>query len=213
MTRRYKWSDEQLRQAVLTSRSMADVLRGLGVRVAGGNYDTARRRIADLGLDTSHWLGSAHLRGKSHTWSRSRPLESILQPGSRYGSYHLKQRLLKAGLLAPHCSQCLLTHWLGRPIPLELDHVDGIKENNVLSNLRLLCPNCHALTPTYRAKNTRYPHIPPLQEILKGIEEAGGIPQYARKLGVTRSRVYDWLKSERLRRLSKVAESPRTYLH
>ena len=51
------------------------------------------------------------------------------------------------------CSTCQLSEWLGKPITLELDHVDGHHENNDWTNLRLLCPNCHSQTPTYKAKN------------------------------------------------------------
>ena len=43
--------------------------------------------------------------------------------------------------------------WLGNPIPLELDHINGDAGNNKFENLRLLCPNCHATTPTHKAKN------------------------------------------------------------
>lgn len=46
-----------------------------------------------------------------------------------------------------------MTEWLGQPIPLELHHKDGNKNHNELSNYELLCPNCHALTDTYRGKN------------------------------------------------------------
>ncbi|GGZ43977.1 hypothetical protein GCM10010301_15620 [Streptomyces plicatus] len=42
--------------------------------------------------------------------------------------------------------------WHGRPIPLEVDHVDGDWRNNRIENLRLLCPNCHSITDTYRGR-------------------------------------------------------------
>jgi hypothetical protein len=180
MGRHRKWTDEHLADAVRTAISFRQVISQLGLRAAGGNYATIKRRIADLRLDTQHWLGQAHLRGKSHSWGKALPLATILISGSRFSSHHLKNRLIKERVFKAVCSNCGLAQWMSRPIPLELDHIDGDRENNCVENLRLLCPNCHALTPTYRARNARYPHIPPLQEILKGIEEAGGIPQYAR---------------------------------
>ena len=51
------------------------------------------------------------------------------------------------------CESCKGTAWQGRPIPLELDHTDGNSDNNDRNNLRLICPNCHALTPTYKCRN------------------------------------------------------------
>lgn len=51
------------------------------------------------------------------------------------------------------CSMCGNTHWLGQPINLEVDHIDGNSENNSIQNIRLVCPNCHSTTPTYRNKN------------------------------------------------------------
>lgn len=53
----------------------------------------------------------------------------------------------------PSCSICHRFSWNQRRIPLELDHVDGNYKNNLLENLRLLCPNCHAQTNTYKGKN------------------------------------------------------------
>lgn len=56
----------------------------------------------------------------------------------------------------PHQCQypdCGITDWLGQPVPLEMDHIDGNSDNNTEENLRLLCPNCHALTPTHKGKN------------------------------------------------------------
>jgi len=51
------------------------------------------------------------------------------------------------------CEVCGITEWMGRPAPLELDHTDGNPFNNQLDNLRLICPNCHAQTETYKGKN------------------------------------------------------------
>jgi 5-methylcytosine-specific restriction endonuclease McrA len=51
------------------------------------------------------------------------------------------------------CESCSNSEWLGKQIPLELEHIDGNNRNNDRSNLKLLCPNCHAFTPTYRGRN------------------------------------------------------------
>jgi 5-methylcytosine-specific restriction endonuclease McrA len=51
------------------------------------------------------------------------------------------------------CSICCLTDWMGSPITLELDHTDGDYQNNKISNLRMICPNCHSQTMTYKNRN------------------------------------------------------------
>ena len=150
---RQRFLEADLRSAVARSRSIASVLRVLGLRVGGANYRTINRLLAKLDIDTSHWTGQGHRKGSTTPVRPACPLAQVLVNGSTYGSNRLKRRLLMAGLLEAVCSMCGSRDWLGRPIPLELDHIDGNSENNVLGNLRLLCPNCHALTPTYRGKN------------------------------------------------------------
>ena len=81
------------------------------------------------------------------------PLEQLLVQGGPTKSSRLKERLLEAGLKVPTCERCNRERWNGGPIPLELDHVDGRRDDNRLTNLRLLYPNCHAQTPTYRGRN------------------------------------------------------------
>jgi len=51
------------------------------------------------------------------------------------------------------CSICKRTHWMGKPIPLIVDHVDGNHNNNHIENLRMVCCNCDAQLPTYKSKN------------------------------------------------------------
>lgn len=158
--RRWSYTAEELAQAVASHESMAATLRALGLRPYGGNYATTWARIRSLGLDTSHWLGAGHLKGKSHNWSRARSLDDILVANSDYGSGRaLKRRLLKAGLLEERCAieGCQfhfgpLLH-LGRPVTLHLDHINGNNRDHRLENLRFLCPLCHSQTDTYTGRN------------------------------------------------------------
>jgi len=73
--------------------------------------------------------------------------------GRRVQSNNLKERLIREGLKKRICELCERKDWNGRPIPLELDHVNGRRDDNRLENLRIVCPNCHAQTSTYRGRN------------------------------------------------------------
>jgi len=81
-------------------------------------------------------------------------LEFILS--GNYPSYQtnkLRKRLISEGYKENKCELCGIDNWLGKKISLELDHIDGDKKNHSLSNLRIICPNCHSQTITYRGKN------------------------------------------------------------
>jgi 5-methylcytosine-specific restriction endonuclease McrA len=53
----------------------------------------------------------------------------------------------------PECWDCGTKEWRGKMLSLEVDHIDGNAGNHIPSNVRLLCPNCHSITPNYKAKN------------------------------------------------------------
>lgn len=72
-----------------------------------------------------------------------------------FQTFKLKNRLLKDGLFENICSCCGISDWMNKPLNMELDHIDGNRTNHKLENLRMLCPNCHAQTETYRSKNIK----------------------------------------------------------
>ena len=145
-----KYTREQLTQAVRGCSSVRQVLVRLNVAPYGGNYGVLRRAIARFDIDTSHFTGRSWSRGQQLPTRRS--LETYLANLAPIQSFKLKRRLLRDGIFEARCARCSLSVWQGSPIPLELDHINGDNSDNRLQNLRLLCPNCHALTPTYRSK-------------------------------------------------------------
>ena len=65
----------------------------------------------------------------------------------------LKQRLINAKYKECKCECCGNIEWMSKPIPLEIHHINGIKQDLRIENLQLLCPNCHAFTDNYRGKS------------------------------------------------------------
>lgn len=147
----HKYTLEQLKAAIKTTTSMRQVLIKVNVAPYGGNYDVLRKAIKYFDLDVSHFVGQAWNKGK--TLSPKVSIEQYLNNELPIQSYKLKRRLLKEKIFTAKCFNCDSSEWLDEPIPLELDHINGDNKDNHLLNLRLLCPNCHALTPTYRSKN------------------------------------------------------------
>jgi hypothetical protein len=154
---RIRFSEDEAREAVRSSRSVSEALRTLGYRVAGGNYRTLKKYIAIWGISTDHFDEDWSKRG---TRIQTRiPLSHILVEHSTYSRTHLKERLLKEGLKLPRCELCLQDeNWRGRRMSLILDHINGVGDDNRLENLRIVCPNCAATFDTHCGrKNLKLP--------------------------------------------------------
>ncbi|MFC9946181.1 HNH endonuclease [Streptomyces pratensis] len=151
---RVRHTDELLRDLVSRSNSVAEVVRRLGINPVGGNQAHIGRRIARLGVGTSHFLRAPRGRPKGALGS---PLTLRTPADGRIPGGRLRRSLLQAGV-AESCAMCGNgAEWNGKPLRLEVDHANGEWWDNRSANLRLLCPNCHAVTDTYRGRNRRRP--------------------------------------------------------
>lgn len=150
-----KWTDQQFISAVKSSLSYAEVIRKLGLKTAGSNYDTVKRKIKELNLDISHMTNQGWNTGKRFKIIKpAQPLEEILVKDSTFiNSNNLRKRILKEQIKEYKCERCGNSLWLNQKIPLELHHINGDRHDNRIENLQLLCPNCHALTDNYRGRN------------------------------------------------------------
>jgi hypothetical protein len=151
-----KWTREILAEAVAASTNMCEVLRRLGLGVVGGHHTHISRRIKAYGIDTSHFKAPTR-RGKP--WRPRTPegllVEQRTAEARRVPSERLKWAMAALGV-PQRCALCgTEAVWRGRPLPLEVDHVDGNWRDNRIENLRLLCPNCHATTDNYRGRGKR----------------------------------------------------------
>ncbi len=129
--------------------SRAEVLREAGLVPNATSYRALREVLEERGSSGEE---AALRRGRSA--QPQRPLEEILVAGSSWtNTARLRERLIAAGRKHARCESCGIETWRGQPAPLQLDHIDGDRRNNRLENLRILCANCHAQTPTWCSRN------------------------------------------------------------
>ncbi|MER7574539.1 HNH endonuclease [Streptomyces sp. NPDC126514] len=142
---------EELRTAVAESISIAGALRSLGRPDDGRHRALLRQLIAEENLTTEHFLGQAHQRGKPGTVPVKRPEKILVKhDGERRTRTHLLRRALREVGVPEVCAECGVgAEWLGRPMTLEVDHVNGDWSDDRRENPRLLCPNWHAITNTW----------------------------------------------------------------
>jgi len=155
MARKPQYTEEQVREAVARARSIAEALRLLGLRPAGGNHLTLKKLIFRYELSVEHFdpYWAQHAKRPARP---AIPLELILTAHSTYDRNHLKRRLYDAGVKTRACELCGQgEEWNGRSMALILDHINGVPTDNRLENLQIVCPNCAATLDTHCGRKNR----------------------------------------------------------
>ena len=208
-------SKENLEKLVKNSYSVTDVIRKLGLSIAGRwNRDTIKKYISEYNLDITHFKVGINL----NTNVKKINLSEILIENSTYGSSKLKKRLYDEGLKERKCELCGQDeNWKGKIMSLILDHKNGINNDNRLENLQIVCPNCNATLPTHcrgknkmdkinqkkelkknkfiiRSMNQRKVKRPIFDDLKKEIINFG-LEGVGRKYGVTGNAIKKWIKT------------------
>lgn len=154
------WSmpQEQFADLVSKSYTIGAILKEFGLENKGGNSNTVQRRIKEENIDISHIsLGIGCNKNKKFpnkkrmTTNEQLFVENCIQTRSV-----VRNRIIKDKLIEYKCQECgLPPEWNNKPLSLQLEHKNGISNDNRLENLCFLCANCHSQTGTYAGKNKR----------------------------------------------------------
>jgi hypothetical protein len=168
-----RYSEDQARKAVAASLSYAEALRRLGMCDRGGSWRILEKWVEIWDVPVDHFDSRA--RSVAAARLRARPLEELLVQGSVVGSAKLKEKLYRAGLKERRCELCGQgEEWRGRRMSLILDHANGVRDDNRLENLRIVCPNCNATLDTHCGRNATLRTEQPCERC-----ERSFLPRYA----------------------------------
>lgn len=167
---RLSYTEAQARLAIEASYSWAESLRRLGLCPTGGAWRVLKKHAGLWGIPTEHFLPDGRPP------ARRRALEDLLVEHSPIRGTKLKERLFRAGLKNRECEMCGQgEEWHGRHMSLILDHINGVRDDNRLENLRIVCANCNATLDTHCGRNAARPPLDPRECRLCG---TSFVPRY-----------------------------------
>jgi hypothetical protein len=144
---------DELKMLVKNSTSFCNILVKLGLHTKTFYINELKNKINEYNIDISQMkINYKNLRKKLCVI----PLNKILVTNSNYSRVHLKTRLISNNFLPYICAECgNVGDWNGKPLILQIDHINGVNNDNRLENLRLLCPNCHSQTENFAGKKKK----------------------------------------------------------
>jgi hypothetical protein len=155
--KRRKYTHAMLAPLAAESRSVAQIIRKLGMQWSGGTQNLIMLRLREYEIDISHFAGQAASTGDHHRGGSEKKTHSMLlvrdrHSGRREPAHRLRRAMLEAGFLH-RCAVCALPPvWNGKPLTLQVDHRDGDNTNNEPTNVRFICANCHTQTENFAGR-------------------------------------------------------------
>jgi len=151
-----RYNKAELECVIASSSNFSEALRKLKLCTTGGNQQTIKKYCQAWNISTDHFLTRSERIRLSPPSPSAIPLAEVLIEHSTYSRTRLKARLFKEGIKRPVCELCSQdTWWQGKKMSLILDHINGIRDDCRLNNLRIVCPNCEATLSTHCGKRTK----------------------------------------------------------
>ncbi len=152
MKPRKSYNLDQLKEAVSNSECWTDVCRKVNVTVCTFNFRRIQKLCFDNNITCDHFDVKKTFRRNKKYWKE----EEVYCKNSLFSRSHLRQRILRDNWLPYVCRDCKNSGlWNNKSLTLEVEHINGINDNNSKENLTWLCPNCHSQTNTFRNNNNR----------------------------------------------------------
>jgi predicted transcriptional regulator len=168
---------ELVKKYLPISNSLNHLCNNLGLRGVDGYYQKLKRIIRENGLSTEHFgtIKLSNNGGGRNIYTAMSDDEFFIKNSNRHGSSIIK-RLIKNGYKEYKCENCGINEWDGKPLRLQVHHINGEHNDNRIENLQLLCPNCHTQTDTYAKNNISkkkgFKITNRINEILNGAESS-----------------------------------------
>lgn len=165
---------DEFRIIVSESKSIAQVATKLGYKISGGIYRYLRAKFIKYNTDTSHFTGQLWSKNFNRfnnelldraAKNAELPWDKVFCKNSSATNRMLLKKLIISGKKEYQCDCCGISKWNGKPLRLQIDHINGDSIDNREENISIVCPNCHSQTSTYcrglkeKKKNTRYKSV------------------------------------------------------